>query len=102
LRRAIGGTNAGIGSKSDLELEVWNECSRLLAACIVHYNNHILSELIKRLRGQDPNVDIGFIRNISPIAWVHVNLLGKYDFDEEKTIEIEKILEIATEGLSQS
>ena len=33
--------------KKDLELEVSNQCNRLLACCIIYYNTAILSELLE-------------------------------------------------------
>ncbi|MBF0290240.1 MAG: Tn3 family transposase [SAR324 cluster bacterium] len=94
LRRAIAIANSSsIGAKSDLDLEIWNECSRLLASVIIYYNNLILSTIIENLKENDDEADLSFLDRVSPIAWRHINLFGKYDFDEETRINIDKILE---------
>jgi hypothetical protein len=40
--------------RTDQEQQLWSECSRLLANCIIYYNACILSELLERAeRRQD-------------------------------------------------
>jgi hypothetical protein len=38
--------------KADLEQQIWNECSRLLANSVIYYNACILSELLERKERQ--------------------------------------------------
>ncbi|HTV28065.1 MAG TPA: Tn3 family transposase [Xanthobacteraceae bacterium] len=45
---------ANCESEPDQEQQLWSECSRLLADCIIYYNACILSELLERAeRRQD-------------------------------------------------
>ncbi|TXL19416.1 hypothetical protein BMR03_15235, partial [Methylococcaceae bacterium HT2] len=46
LRRVIAETNGKkFRGSHHAELTLWNECARLIANCVIHYNAQILSEL---------------------------------------------------------
>ena len=47
---------------------------------IIYYNSQILSHfyLEKQKLKQDKQIEA--LKRISPIAWSHINLIGKYDF----------------------
>lgn len=82
LKRAIANIAGGkFRGSNSLELEVWNESARLLTNCIIYYNTDLLSRIIDRTDA-DPKVLEQFNR-ISPVAWQHINFLGKYEFSEE-------------------
>jgi hypothetical protein len=55
LVRAAAYANGGkLRVRTDQEQQLWSECSRLLANCIIYYNACILSELLERAeRRQD-------------------------------------------------
>ena len=55
LVRAVAYANGGkLRARTDQEQQLWSECSRLLANCIIYYNACILSELFERAeRRQD-------------------------------------------------
>lgn len=82
LRRAIALGNGGeFRGNSELELAIWNECARLIANAIIYYNACLLSALLKKFkRISDNNEALEIIKRISPIAWVNINMLGKFDF----------------------
>ena len=81
LRRAVAYANAGrMRVKTDLEQEIWSECSRLLANCVILYNASILSELLARKERQNDVDQAEQIKRISPVSWKHVNFYGKYTF----------------------
>lgn len=63
-----------------MEMDVWNHCTRLIAAIIHYYNAHILNELY--INATDPDQK-RFISQFSPTAWSHANLLGHYTFQQE-------------------
>jgi TnpA family transposase len=49
LVRAVAYANGGkLRVRTDQEQQLWSECSRLLANCIIYYNACILSELLER------------------------------------------------------
>ncbi|MFC1659620.1 Tn3 family transposase [Pseudomonadota bacterium] len=93
LRRAISYANFGrLRFKTEYEQQIWSECSRLIANCIVYYNSAILSNLITQNKNFKRTLDINTIKQISPIAWNHINLFGRYEFDKEpQFINIEEI-----------
>ena len=65
------------------EQQLWNECSRLIANCIIYYNAAILSNLLshKEKAGESQNADL--LKQVSPIAWQHINLHGRYEFSKQ-------------------
>jgi TnpA family transposase len=95
LRRAIAYANWGkLRYKSEYEQSIWNECSRLLTNCILYYNISILSNLLERKVLTDKDYDINRLKHISPIAWQHINFLGRYEFGRiEKPISIDKLVD---------
>lgn len=78
LYRAITVYNRGkLKGKSEIEMEIWHQCTRLISCIILYYNTYILNNLY--LNAKD-DAEKNFITNISPCAWEHVNLLGYYQF----------------------
>lgn len=81
LRRAVAYAYSGrLRVKTDLEQQIWTECSRLLANCIIYYNACILSELLERAKRRGDHEQADQIKRISPVSWKHVNFYGQYDF----------------------
>lgn len=65
---------------TELELQIWNECIRLIANSIIYYNTIILSKIYE-IQEKLGNLEaLEFIKKLSPIAWRHINLSGKYEF----------------------
>ena len=92
LVRAVAYANGGrLRVRTDLEQELWSECSRFLANCVIYYNACILSELLEYAeRGK--NIDLADrIKQISPVSWKHVNFYGEYTFrDIGDVIDLEE------------
>jgi len=83
LRRAIAIANGGkLRFRTQTEQEIWNECSRLIANCIIHYNAAILSNMLDQYENTTDTVNTEWIKQISPVAWQHVNLYGRYEFQK--------------------
>lgn len=81
LRRAIAYANGGkLRYKTENDQELWNESSRLIANCIIHYNATILSDMLAHYELICDTENAEQIKQISPIAWQHVNLYGRYEF----------------------
>lgn len=81
LRRAVAYANAGrMRVRTDLEQQIWSECSRLLANCVIHYNASVLSELLERKERQQDFLLADQIKRVSPVSWKHVNFFGEYTF----------------------
>ncbi len=95
LRRAIAYANWGkLRYKSEYEQNIWNECSRLLTNCILYYNISILSNLLERKKKTGEDYDTNRLKHISPVAWQHINFLGRYEFGRiDKPISIDKLVD---------
>ncbi len=95
LRRAVGNVGGGeFRGKGDMEILIWNECSRLVANAIIYYNAYMLSQILISKGGKLDKKMINLLRRISPIAWQHLNFLGMYDFSFKNTLNIEEMLDI--------
>ncbi|MSO14550.1 Tn3 family transposase [Rickettsiales endosymbiont of Trichoplax sp. H2] len=86
--------------KKDLELEVSNQCNRLLACCIIYYNTAILSELLEIAEQLGNKKLCKGIKRLSPVAWQHINMIGKFEFFVKK--ESLNIGEIANDLMENS
>jgi len=79
LRRAVAYAYSGrLRVKTELEQQIWSECSRLLANCVIYYNASILSELLERKKQQGDEEQAGRIKRVSPVSRKHVNFYGEY------------------------
>ncbi len=94
LRRSISFANFGkLRFKTEYEQNIWNECSRLLSNCVIFYNASVLSILLKIKEISGNTQEIDKVKQVSPIAWQHVNFCGHYEFTNlEDTIDIDEII----------
>ena len=96
LRAAIAkiGGRKQLYGKTELDIEVSNQCGRLVANQSIYYNSLILSGLIE----QNPKVlknkkFLNMLKKMSPIAWQHIHFLGQYTFKATgESININEIL----------
>lgn len=87
LRRAISHANFGkLRFKTEYEQNLWNECSRLIANCIIYYNAFILSNLLIYKENIGDDKAISLLKQISPVAWQHINLHGRYQFNVQTNL----------------
>jgi TnpA family transposase len=102
LRRAISHANFGkLRFKSELEQQLWSECGRLIANCILYYNAKILSGVLdyREQLGDVQGLDV--LKHISPVAWQHVNLYGRYEFRKfSDSIDFDAIVQQLTQAPS--
>lgn len=66
--------------KNEIELIINNECARLLAICIIFYNASLLSGIYEHYRSLGMLEKCEKIIRLSPVAWLHISLIGKYQF----------------------
>jgi TnpA family transposase len=84
LRRAISFASFGkLRFKSEYEQDPGPECSRLIANCIIFYNAAILSRLLEYKEKAGEMQAMDEIKKISAIAWQHINLHGRYEFQKQ-------------------
>jgi TnpA family transposase len=95
LRAAIAqvGGKKELTGKTDIEIEISNQCARLIANAIIYYNSAILSRLLARY-GTSPSVKaLAMIKKVSPAAWRHIHLNGRYTFrDSGQLIDLDAIV----------
>lgn len=85
LRRAIFHEYSGkFRVDSAEEQQLWSECSRLVANAIIFYNSFLLSELLTQMEKDNLPHLVEKIKTISPIAWRHINLSGRFEFITKK------------------
>lgn len=77
---SVGGGN--FRGMSELEVEIWNECNRLIALIIIYYNMHLLSKLYENALEKGDKAALNFLKHISPVASQHINISGLYEFSE--------------------
>ena len=85
LYRAIAILKRGaLRGTSKVEMEVWNHSTRLISSIILYYNSYILNGLYENAPDDKTRE---YLLSLSPGAWVHVNLLGYYQFTGEESYE---------------
>ncbi|MEM1243931.1 MAG: Tn3 family transposase [Pseudomonadota bacterium] len=90
---AIGGGD--FRGMSELEVEIWNESTRLIALVIIYYNMNLLSKLYEIALKKDDSAAIQYLKHISPIASSHINISGLYEFSETMAnINVDSVVEI--------
>ncbi len=80
----VGGKKSLIGS-TDLEIEISNECGRLIANSIIYYNAAIHSRLLEK-QFDNNNKKLKIIDKISPVAWQHIYFVGHFTFYEKRNV----------------
>lgn len=95
LCRAVSYANFGkLRFRTEYEQQIWNECSRLITNCIVYYNSTILSNLLSYKEKTGDNQSAEMLKKVSPIAWQHINLHGRYEFSKQpEDINMDDIIE---------
>jgi TnpA family transposase len=82
LRSAIAqvGGKKELTGRTDIEIEISNQCARLIANVIIYYNSAILSRLLTKYEVTCNAKALALIKKISPTAWRHIHLNGHYTF----------------------
>ena len=88
----VGGKKELTG-RTDIEIEITNQCARLIANAIIFYNSAILSKLLTRFEANGNTKALALITRISPTAWRHILLSGHYSFlSDGKMIDLDALL----------
>ena len=75
-----------------IALEIANQCGRLIANIITHYNSMILSKLYDRYKAENNQKALKILKKISPIAWQHIHFQGRLVFSESMIINLDDIV----------
>jgi len=95
LRSAIAqvGGKKELTGRTDIEIEISNQCARLVANAIIYYNSAILSRLLTKYTTRPGQRGLSTIRKISPAAWRHIHLNGHYTFrGRGQVIDLDEIV----------
>ena len=83
LRRAVSYANFGkLRFKTEYEQQLWGECSRLITNSIIYYNASLLSQVLAYKEKGEDSEGRAWLKQISPVAWQHVNFYGRYEFNK--------------------
>ena len=82
LRAAIAqvGGKKELTGRTDIEIEISNQCARLIANAIIYYNSAILSRQLTKYEASGNAKALALLKKLSPAAWRHVHLNGHYTF----------------------
>ena len=81
LCRAISHAGGGkLRFKLEYEQELWAECGRLVANCIIFYNASILSRLLEHQEKTGDTLGAQATKMACLAAWQHINLQGRFEF----------------------
>lgn len=95
LRAAIAqaGGSKQLTGKTDIAIEISNQCGRLIAMAINHYNSTILSKVLKKYEATGNTKGLKMLTKISPTAWGHIHFQGHFKFSDEVLIDLEAIID---------
>ncbi len=96
LRSTIAQVNGKkeLTGRTDLEVDISNQCGRLIANVVIAFNSMLLSGLFGRYLAAGNEKALDLLRRISPAAWQHLHFLGHYAFRGKRNpIDLEAILE---------
>jgi len=95
LRSAIAkvGGKKELTGRTDLDVEISNQCGRLICNAIIYYNSAILSRLLAKCEASGNEKALAVVTSTSPAAWRHVHLNGHYTFrGDGQAIDLDKII----------
>jgi len=95
LRSAIAqvGGKKELTGRTDIEVEISNQCARLIVNMVIFYNSAILSRLLAKYEASGNAKALELITKMSPTAWRHILLNGHYTFQSDgKVIDLDALV----------
>jgi TnpA family transposase len=68
-------------ARSQHELEIWSERSRLVGNAVVYYNVLILPEALAELESRGKPTSAEILKRVSSVPWYHISFCGRYPVD---------------------
>ena len=88
--------------KTEIEISINNECALLLSICIIFYNASLLSKIYEYCEKNKMIEECERLIRLSPVAWQHINLIGKYEFlSNIELLDLGNIIEQLIETLNK-
>ncbi|HGK7612113.1 TPA: Tn3 family transposase [Legionella pneumophila] len=76
-----------------MELTINNECARLLSNRIIFYNASLLTGLYEHYKQNKMEEECLKIIRLSPVAWLHINLIGIYEFyNDQECLNLHELI----------
>ncbi len=69
-----------LSGRTDIDVEINNQCARLVANAIIYYNSAILSRLLAKCEADQNVKALELLKKTSPAAWRHIHMNGHYAF----------------------
>lgn len=89
--------------RGEREIAISNQCGRLIANAIIHYNSAILSKLKQKYEAEGNEKALAMLKKISPVAWRHIHFQGHFIFSGDNMIDLDAIIRnVLLNGLSKS
>lgn len=86
LNGAIGYANGGkIIVDTEQDQLIYKECTRLIANAIIYYNSYILTQFLMQKEKLNQPKQLEALKRISPIAWQHINIHGRYIINKRQS-----------------
>lgn len=82
-----------LAGRTNIAIEISNQCGRLIANAINHYNSAILSKLLEKYEATVNKKGLAILKKISPVAWGHIHFQGHFRFTDEISINLDAIIE---------
>jgi len=95
LRGAIAqvGGKKELTGRTDIEIEISNQCARLIANAVIFYNSAILSRLLTKYEASGNTKALALVIQMSPAAWRHILLNGHYTLQSDgKIIDLDALV----------
>jgi TnpA family transposase len=82
--------------KTDVALQISNECGRLIANAIIYYNSALLSKLYEKYQKEGNQKAFKALSKISPVAWQHIHFQGYLIFSNQYIIDLDELVKYIT------
>lgn len=79
------------------DIEVANECARLLTNCIIYYNAYMLNHLFEQAKQRGDTKTCELLKRFSPVAWRHIHFQGRFDIwpsESSQAVDMDALLAI--------
>jgi len=80
MRDCPGRGKKQLSGKTDIDIQISNQCGRLIANATIYYNSAILSRLLDKYQTGKNSKAFVLLKTISPVAWQHIHFHGHYTF----------------------
>jgi hypothetical protein len=86
--------------RTELEQHIWSTCTRFITSCIIFYNAALLSACYEAAVNAGKHEEAELMKRISPVAWQHINLRGRFEFQKQRqAVTIGELLKFVDQNI---